>query len=364
MSKSTAKESKPVEYRVLGQSGLRVHPLFLGNMGWADGNRHTKFFTEKGCVTQEEDAAEILKKYVELGGNAIDTANIYQGGESEKLLGRLISEQGLDRDDLVIASKYSGPMDQGKPNKCGNHKKNMFQSVDESLKRLGLDYLDIFYVHFWDHTVKAEHLMRDLDTLVQSGKVMHIGISDAPAWQVAKSNTWADCHGREPFTVYQGRYSVIDRALEQSVIPMCQDFGMNVVNWGVFGQGKLTGKRTRDNQSGEGKRQVKDISEAEFQVKDQIDNIAQEIERTPTQVALRWSIQQPGVASTLIGPRTPEQLEDNMKTMEFELNEEQVSRLNNASQNLPANTFPESFIGTNFDNNPMSIMQSGYTLKL
>ncbi|EFC49260.1 predicted protein [Naegleria gruberi] len=327
-------------YNLLGSSGLRVFPLCLGTMGFGQ-NPITKTF---GIGGSDEESEKILLKYLEIGGNFIDTANFYAIGKSEELIGNLIKKHNLNRDELIIATKFSLPMTQH-ANGGGNHKKNLIQSLDASLKRLQLDYVDLFYVHFWDFTVDAKQLIIWLDEIVKSGKVLHVAVSDMPAYQVAIANTYAEDHGLTKFVAYQGRYSLVDRALEQEIIPMTKSLDLGTVPWGVLGAGKLTGKKLRNQEEkSETERKFVEMSQTDYDIQDVVIEIAKELNRTPSQVAINWMISQ-GVSSVLIGPRTLEQFEDNIKSLEFRLNQEQLKRLNQVSANSPSLIFPYNFIG-------------------
>jgi aryl-alcohol dehydrogenase-like predicted oxidoreductase len=235
-------------YRLLGKTGLRVHPINLGTMTF--GNKWTEGPLAMGETTQE-DAIKIFRKYYDIGGNFIDTANFYQGGQSEEMVAIGLAKNNIPRGDMVIATKFTLPDSGREPNNRGNTKKAMFESVEKSLKRLNTHYIDVYYVHFWDFTTDAKEVMRNCDELIRSGKVLHVGISDAPSWVVAQCNTLADCYGWNPFACYQGRYSLDNREVEQDIIPMAQQFQMGFIPWGVLGGGKLTGTRTRENQEPE-----------------------------------------------------------------------------------------------------------------
>lgn len=330
-------------YRLLGSSGLRVFPLSLGAMHFGD----DPFFQGQMGVGQDASEAEkIFLRYLEAGGNFIDTANFYHKGQSETIIGQLIKKHNINRDNLVIATKYSLPMTTD-PNASGNHKKNLLRAVNESLARLGTDYVDILYVHFWDWSVDVEDLMRSFDELIRTGKVLHLGASDMPAWLVAYANTVARYRGWNPFVVYQGKYNLVERDLEQDVFPMCKKFNIATTPWCVLGQGKLTGKKTRENQD-EGKRSNVKMTEQDFKVLDVVISIAKDINRTPAQVALNWAMHK--TTTPLLGPRTLEQLEDNLGALEFDLTPEQIGKLDEASKECPRLLFPHYWNGTNPSN--------------
>ena len=214
-----ANQAKIPTYRILGSSGLRVYPLSLGTMTFGSSD---ELFSKNGITSEYEEAEKIFIKYVSIGGNFIDTANFYQSGtillqnalilqgQSEEWIAKIIQKNNIDRERLIIATKYSLPMVSGDPNAAGNNKKNLFRSVRDSLRRLQTDYIDILYVHFWDWSVDIRDLMKDLHEVVLSGKVLHIAASDIPAWVVATGNTYAQEHGLSKFICYQGLFFPIN----------------------------------------------------------------------------------------------------------------------------------------------------------
>jgi aryl-alcohol dehydrogenase-like predicted oxidoreductase len=339
------------DYRLLGRSGLRVSPLCLGAMqfgeAWGD--------TFK-LATSPEDCEKILIRYLELGGNFIDTASNYQDGQSEAIIGNILEKHKdkYPRESYVIATKYSLPNNifdnKAGPNASGNMKKNLVRSLDLSLKRLKVDYVDILYLHYWDWTVRPEEVMKFLeDAAIHTGKVLHIAVSDTPSWLVSRCNTIAELKGWSPFVAYQGRYSLIDRDMEQEVIPCCKSLGLGVVPWGVLGQGKLTGRHLRsqgkvEGTVGEAQRKV-DMTDSDYDIQDLVIQIAKELNVTPSQVANNWAIHYSGITSPLIAPRTVEQLEDLMASLAFKLSEDQRKRLDEATKSRPAPIFPTSFVG-------------------
>lgn len=342
---STATTTNVPKYHLLGNSGLRVFPLCLGTMGWGE------TWSSSGLKVTEEDMEKIMKLYVERGGNFIDTANAYQFGLSEENLGRVIKKLNLDRNKLIIATKYSLPVEHDS-NTIGNHKKNMVQSINASLKRLQLDYVDILYVHYWDFTTPIDQIMRALDDLVKSGKVLHVAVSDTPAWQVARANTISDNRGWSPFTCYQGRYGLLDRSMEQEIIPMCKELNIGVVPWGILGQGKLTGKRTRENKEGTDSQRKVTMTEEDFKIQDAVITVAEQLKTTVSAVATAWALRRPGISSVLIAPRNVEQLQDALDALELKFSDEQLKSLDDATKNSPNIIFPANFIGTSVETCP------------
>jgi len=329
-------------YRFLGNSGLRVSPLCLGGMNFGD---RWEFM---GKVSKEE-VFKILETYVSKGGNFIDTANAYHGGQSEEWLGEFMEKKG-NRDDLVIATKYTAPTKEGVINSAGNCRKNMFQAVDASLKRLRTTYIDLYYVHFYDFKTPVEEVMRGLDDLVRSGKVHYVAVSDWPAWAVARANTLAELKSWTPFIAYQGRYHLGERDLEQDVHPMATELGLGLIPWAVLGQGKFTGKYKKGEKPEDAKRMGVTMSDKDYAIADEVCKIAQEIKRSAAQVALNWVLQRPERPTALIGCRTVAQLEDNLGALEFTLSKEHLQRLDDASKYELL--FPHKFIGTSYQTNP------------
>ncbi|KAJ3078413.1 hypothetical protein HK102_004525 [Quaeritorhiza haematococci] len=321
-------------YRLMSStSGLRVSPLCLGTMGFGD--------KWSGGKTKEE-AEKIFDLYISKGGNFIDTANKYQDGQAEEWLGEFIEKRGI-REKIVLATKYSMPMPTGSINQAGNHRKNMFQSLQASLKRLKTDYVDILFVHFWDFTTPVEELMRGLNDLVSQGLVHYVGISDTPAWIVAKANMYAESKGWVKFTCYQGLYHLGVRDMEREVIPMAIDLGVGLIPWGVMGQGKFTGKHKRGEPGPDEGRKGLKISDRDFDIQDVVIEIAKKHRRTASQIALRYVLQTPGMTTALLGPRTLEQLEDNIAALEFELDDDDMARLLQISAFELG--FPHDFLG-------------------
>jgi len=333
-------KSNLADYRTLGRSGLRVSPICLGTMNF--GGAWEKFLGE--C--SEEEAVKMLDLYTDRGGNFIDTANTYHAGKSEELIGKWLQKKG-NRRDLVIATKYTGPTKPGSINSAGNTRKNMHEAISDSLHRLGTHYVDILYVHFPDFLTPIDEIMRSFDDIVRSGKVTYIGISDFPAWQVAKANTMAEIRGWAQFITYTGRYHLGDRDQERDILPMCRDFGIACCPWGSLGQGKYTGKYKRGETPQAGGRVGVTMSDRDYDIAETVAKIATDIKRTNSQVALRWVLQQKGIVSPVIGGRTVAQLEDTLGALDFTLSAEQMEVLNKVSHVDLG--FPHNFVGQSFD---------------
>lgn len=324
-----------MNYRLLGKSGLRVSEISLGTM--------TLGHNAWGWGATPEDSLEILKSYAEAGGNFIDTACNYQNGQSESIIGEFMKG---DRDRYVVATKYTlrdhrYPDD---PNNGGNHRKNLMRTVYDSLERLDTKYIDVLYLHMWDGTTGLEEVMKSLNSLVDSGKVNYIAISDTPAWVVARANTIAEFRGYEPFTAYQFPYSLISRDPENEIMPFSQQMDLAMTTWSTLGAGLLTGKYTRgtgaEGRLTEGKWGAPNVERLALARK--VDEIADEIGVSSSQVAIRWAMQQKGVVIPIIGATKVAQMEENMHAADITLNDDQISQLNDVSNFKPG--FPRSMI--------------------
>ncbi|CAN7427156.1 aldo/keto reductase [Phenylobacterium sp. LjRoot225] len=320
-------------YRLLGRSGLRVSPLSLGTM---------TFRTGSDWGSSDEEAQAIFDAYVEAGGNFVDTANFYGQGGSETLTGQLIKAK---REQIVLSTKYSLTMRRGDPNGAGNHRKNMVRSVEASLKRLDTDYIDLLYLHVWDDRTPVDEILRAFDDLVRSGKILYVGVSDSPAWQVSRMQAIAELRGWAPLVALQVPYNLTERTTERDLLPMAKEMGLGVLPWSPLAGGVLSGKYSREDLKAKapeaigGMNSRKDInlatgrlSEKSLDIAEVVKAVAQEMERTPSQAALAWTLLHPAVTSPLIGARTPAQLQDNLAALEVSFSDDQVARLNAVSQ--------------------------------
>jgi aryl-alcohol dehydrogenase-like predicted oxidoreductase len=309
-----------MRYRLLGRSGLRVSELALGTMTFGE---------EWGTGASKEESRRLFDAYAEAGGNFVDTANRYTEGTSERYVGEFVR---ADRERFVVATKYSLFTRRGDPSFSGNHRKNMVQALDASLKRLGLEYVDVFWVHAWDFTTPVEEVMRGLDDLVRQGKVLYLGISDTPAWVVSRANAIAELRGWTPFVALQVRYSLIDRAAERDLLPMARALDLAVTPWSVLGAGVLSGKYNRETPPEQGRaKEGAAKSERNLEIAAEVVAVAEELGCTPSQVAIAWARQQKGVVIPLIGARTLAQLQDNLGVLDVTLDAAQLSRLHEAS---------------------------------
>lgn len=332
-------------YRTLGKSGLIVSPLALGTMTFGAGR----------WGASEETSRALYDAYVDAGGNFIDTADIYSGGESEIMLGRFLTESRR-RDHLVVATKSGFSRAQGTPLWGGNGAKNIRLAIEASLKRLQTDYIDMYWVHIWDRTTPAEEVLQTLVEAVRSGKILHYGFSNTPAWYVAKIATLAQAHGLPQPIGLQYAYSLIDRGVELDLLPAGQELGLGLVPWSPLAAGMLTGKYGRDkltdasrasampdrgsevSENGSEGRLNGDnpfggmlFTERNFDVVDVLKAVASDVGRTPAEVALKWVVERPGVSSVLIGASRLEQLGQNIASLDVELSKEQLARLEEAT---------------------------------
>jgi len=303
---------------------LRVSELCLGAMTFGE---------EWGFGASRDESRRIFDTFAEAGGNFIDTANKYTEGTSERFVGEFV---GADRGRFVIATKYTLSMDPEDVNACGNHRKNMVQSLEASLKRLGTEYVDLLWVHAWDSLTPVDEIMRGLDDLVRAGKVFYVGISDTPAWRVAQANTVADLRGWSPFVALQVRYSLLDRAVERDLLPMARAFDLAVTCWGALGGGVLTGKYAGGAGAADTTRaemNADHLTERNLNIAAEVRAVAKECGKTPSQVALAWVRAQRERAQVLpiLGARTLAQLRDNLGCLDCRLTEEQLGRLDRKS---------------------------------
>jgi aryl-alcohol dehydrogenase-like predicted oxidoreductase len=327
-----------MKYKLLGRSGLKVSELCLGTMG---------FGTEAGWGADKETSFAIMDAFAEAGGNFIDTANIYKLGTSEKIIGEYLSNQ--DRDYFVVATKYTLKDNLTNPNASGNNRKNMMRSVEESLKRLKTDFIDVLYLHIWDNITPIDEVLRGIDDLVKQGKVNYAAISDTPAWAVAEGNTLARLMGWSEFIALQVEYSLLARTPERELIPMAKHFGMTLMPWAPLGGGALTGKYLKGEQ-GRIKPESNRRNDRSIGITKVVMEIADELEVSTGNVALKWTMQQ-GISSIpVVGATKVEQLIDNLKTVDVTLTADHLHKLNEISKielGFPGDFFNEDAVKTN-----------------
>jgi aryl-alcohol dehydrogenase-like predicted oxidoreductase len=318
-----------MNYRYLGHTGLKVSELCLGAMTF-------------GRETSEADSHHLLDRFVDAGGTFIDTADIYSRGLSEEIVGRWLKNQ--DRDSLVIATKVRFPMGEG-PNEVGLSRKHILAGVEGSLRRLGTDYIDLYQVHGWDGQTPLGETLSTLDSLIRSGKVRYLGVSNFSGWQLQKAVDLSFFNGWEPFVCLQPLYNLLDRQVELELLPVCQTEGLGVIPWSPLRGGWLSGKYRRgmtappentrvETAAREGWSESWDeyATERTWEILDVLFAVAEEAGKTPAQAALNWLLQRPGVTAPIIGARKMEHLESNLGASGWSLSQEQMDRLNQVSQ--------------------------------
>lgn len=305
-----------MKYLLLGNSGLRVSELCLGTM---------TFGTEWGFGASYEESKRQFDLFANAGGNFIDTANRYTEGVSEKYVGDFIQQ---DRGHFVVATKYTLFEQKDSINQAGNHRKNMVQTVEQSLKRLKTDYLDVLYVHMWDFTTPEQEVMRSLEYLVQQGKVLHIAVSDTPAWVVAKCNTLAELRGWSSFVGLQVEYSLIQRTPERDLLPMAKAFNLPILAWAPLAGGALTGKFLK-NPEAEGRTKPESArrNERATQITELVVDIARRKETSPTHIALSWLRQNTQPVIPIVGARNTTQLADSLGCVTVDLSPDEMAEL-------------------------------------
>ena len=330
------------EYTTLGRSGLRVSPLCLGTM---------TFGTEWGWGAEENVSRLLLDRYLEAGGNFIDTADGYTGGRSEEMLGKFIAERKL-RDRIVLATKFTFNADPTNPNAGGNGRKNVYRALEGSLHRLQTDYVDLYWLHAWDTVTPVEEVVSTLNDLVRQGKILHYGFSDTPAWYVARAQTLAEKEGKERLIALQLEYSLVERNIEREHIPAAQELGLAICPWSPLASGFLSGKYKRQGNDGSGDGRLEKVKDSgnpgfkkftaqNWKILDVLLSVAKEIGRPPAQVALNWVATQPGITSTILGASKLSQLEDNLSSLDFVIPSELRQQLDEVS--APAALHPYVF---------------------
>jgi aryl-alcohol dehydrogenase-like predicted oxidoreductase len=299
------------------------------------------FGEEWGWGASKKDSKTMFDAFAEAGGNFIDTANRYTEGTSERYVGEFVK---ADRERFVVATKFTLFMSRDDPNMCGNHRKNMVQALEASLRRLGTDYVDLYWLHAWDYTTPVEEVMRALDDLVSSGKVLYVGISDTPAWIVSQANTLADLRGWTRFVGLQIRYSLIDRTAERELLPMARALDLAVTPWSVLGAGVLSGKYNRDKGAAGRAKEGAAKKELNLEIAQDVIDVAEEIGCSASQVAVSWVRQQPGVIVPLLGANNLTQLQDNLGALQVTLSGDQLAKLEKVSRIEPG--FPHDFLGS------------------
>lgn len=322
-------------YVTLGRSGLRVSPFCLGAMTFGE---------DLGWGTSVEESQQIIDRFIERGGNFIDTANFYTKSHSEKILGDHIGRHPARRDRLVLATKFSGNLYPGDPNGGGSGRKSIVAACESSLRRLQTDYIDLYWLHNWDVHTPIDETMRALDDLVRAGKVRYLGVSDTPAWKVAEANVTANFRGWSSFVGLQIEYSLLERTVEQELVPMARELGLGITPWSPLKSGALSGKYTRKNagqvEGGRAAFLASAMNDKTWDIIDELEIIAKAHDTTVARVALAWVQGQPGVTSTIIGARRLAQLDDNLAALDVTLTSAERAKLDALTK--PTFGFPQS----------------------
>jgi aryl-alcohol dehydrogenase-like predicted oxidoreductase len=328
-----------MRYVLFGHTGLRVSELCLGAM---------TFGPQWGWGADHDESRRMFDAFVEAGGNFIDTANHYTAGTSEQYVGEFMRPE---RHRYVLATKYTLNPRPEDPNAGGNHRKSLVQALEGSLRRLGTDYIDLYWVHAWDFVTPVDELMRALDDIVRAGKVLYVGVSDAPAWAIARANTMAELKGWSAFAGIQIQYSLVERTPERDLLPMAAALDLAVTAWSPLGGGTLTGKYRRDQARPEGTRfstgtwGERFLTERNLEIAEELVAVAKEAGRSPSQMALAWlRARKQNAVIPILGTRTIEQLRDNLGCLDFEPDPAHLDRLDRIS--AISLGFPHDFLHT------------------
>ena len=307
------------EYRSLGRTGVKVSPLCLGCMMF-------------GKKTDTKDSAYITDRALDAGINFFDTANVYRRGKSEEYLGKALKKNGK-REQIVMATKVHGPMSDDDPNLRGNSRRHIIQQCDTSLKRLQTDWIDLYQIHRPMSDIPIDETLRALDDLVRAGKIRYIGTSTYAAWQLLESLWVSKEFGLNRFVTEQPPYNLVDRRIERELLPMLRSYGFGILPWSPLAGGFLTGKYKRDTKKPEDARfdEEDTFPSSAFDVLESAEKIASEKQCTTGQLALAWCMNQPGITSPIIGPRTMEQLEDNIDALDLEITDLECEQLDAVS---------------------------------
>jgi aryl-alcohol dehydrogenase-like predicted oxidoreductase len=325
-------------YITLGRSGLRVSPLTLGTMTFGE---------DWGWGASPTTSEAILAEYLDRGGNVIDTANVYTNGHAEKIIGDFFAARPGLRERVVLSTKFFGNLHPGDPNGGGAGRKALIAQLEQSLRRLQTDYVDLYWLHNWDRRAPIEETLRALDDLVSAGKIRYVGLSDVPAWAAAQAQTIAHSRGWAPVTALQLEYSLLERTPEGELLPMADELGIGVLPWSPLRGGQLSGKYVRGNDAPADSRRTRLVegpTDSDWDVIEAVARLAVELGVGSAEVALAWVRSRPAVTSTLIGARTTEQLQSNLASLEIALAPEQLAALDEAS--TPSLNFPAAITAT------------------
>ncbi|NNC24132.1 aldo/keto reductase [Salinisphaera sp. USBA-960] len=327
-----------MHYRNLGQTGLKVSELCLGTMTFGTSFKNI-------AEVEQRDADELVERALDAGVNFFDTADMYSRGESEVILGQAFKNLGVDRDKVVIATKLRAPMSEdaaygtGDVNNVGLSRKHIMASIDASLKRLDTGYIDLYQAHGWDQSTPLEETLKAFDDLVRMGKVLYPGCSNWPARHIARALAICEHRGWASFISLQAYYALAGRDLEHELLPLAREQGLGVMPWSPLAGGMLSGKFRRDQAGPEGARRTDfnfpPVDERVFDAVDVLEAVANETGASTPQIALAWTLAQPGVTSTIIGANKRTQLDDNLDAVNVTLSDEQLARLNDVTAPTP-----------------------------
>lgn len=313
-----------MRYQIFGNTGLKVSEFCLGAMTFGE---------DWGWGSSAKESRAVFDAFAEAGGNFIDTADVYTGGTSERLLGEFISSE---RDRYVVATKFTAGPHASDPNASGNSRKHMRRAVEASLKRLGTDYIDVYWLHVWDFLTPIEEVMQSFDDLVREGKVLYAGLSDAPAWVMSRAQTLAEMRGSTQLAAMQIQYSLSERGVEGEFLPMAEALDLSVCCWAPLDQGILTGKFSKGSHAGDASERSQlhggHIPDRKASLVAEVEKVAEELACSPAQVALRWLRQRSPRTIPIIGARTTEQLRDNLGAIDVRIPEELFDRLEKSSR--------------------------------
>lgn len=335
-----------MKQKILGPTGLRVSELCLGTMTFGE---------DFGWGSSVEESKQVFHTFLDKGGNFIDTADFYTLGNSETIIGSL--SQGI-RDQLVITTKYTLSADPQNSNAGGNHRKNMMRAVEQSLRRLKTGYIDLYMVHIWDQLTPIDEIMRGLDDLVSAGKILYAGMSDAPAWWIAKANDHAVQHGQTKFSTLQMEYNLIERGIEREILPLAKYDDLAIMAWSPLASGLLSGKYRNLKDVGLSKRGLiadARLNEQNLGIIKALNEIASQLQVSPAALALKWLMQQYHQVIPIVGARTKDQLLENLSCLDISVNEKQMQVLNDVSKMRPG--FPYDII--NDEKNGLPGMHEG-----
>lgn len=312
-----------MRYKLLGRSGLRVSQIALGTMTFGEATEWSR---------SEAESREVFDAFAQAGGNFIDTANMYTGGQSERIVGECVKGE---RERFVIASKYANAVPgAGDPNAAGSHRKSLVQSIDGSLKRLGVDYLDLYFVHWWDFTTPIEEVQRALDDAIRAGKILHFGLSDVPAWVVSRAQTISDLRGVAPVAAMQLEYSLVQRSIEREHVALARAHSIGITAWSPLAGGILTGKYTKASAGSNARKRLdtmalQPLDERNRSIAEALDRVAENLGASAAAIALAWVLAKGAIP--IVGATSTAQLSDNLKAAEIKLDRSTLNELDEAS---------------------------------